>query len=1020
MDKILENSSSNNLEANLHYLESQHPELSEIAKNLAHMAMNTTPASMLESTTNPNEPQRSLTMKLHLQDTKIQDLLNQQQKQSQMSNSNSNTNMQSLVENVILNQHNVYKPENQVTGVAKSSSFEDKTTNQIPAVLRASESRAPSGSRTLCIPNIPSQKYSDSSLLIPHQLQSINEQIQNSQETNQLLQYIIQNNLSQNPNLSILSQLLQSPAISNESGNVWSSIIQPLTKQLIQQYQQQMNAHNENTTDTTNNNNNSSCSSDNNNNNNCLQQQSLSEPKSQSVWVDGSNIQHNITETCQPVPLPSVQLTNQLQSIPIICNQDVTSTEHEANVNNISDIVEHEMEKLNLHGITKYQEMNTNSSGNWSNTVLCNNNNNNNNNMNDSVNTTNMSYSGQLSNIPRLMNQERLWMRNYHRDRFVVRITSVTYRCSCRTNTPQNRHRTADIKRDYCQGKECKRNDQRTYVTFQSQLPSLLLPDNARRTARHLYHTPLTGLRLGFTCPLTSQGPPMSDFNTPKVAERLDAWEQAGNQPGFRVQVLTALQQTVRQMLELIRTKGFGAVKLDTDYVFFPPASDLQPVYTRRRPLSSSSDGSLPRVMGLERIRREVSNDSKNHSFNTKLSESLHPNQKPEQSTWSDAMSSSEGECRKTTTTTNNNNSNIPSTSSGSIPRNRPRTWHQLPGHNSLVISSQNKSDYGINENLYERENDIYITRESFDSTPISTNQFTQNNTCWCTAQPMRCPTHHSLGYSSSLSSSPIRLNPNVHSVVNQMHLSPYSTVDERYLFKGNNKNITHQLQRHLDAPYSTPVSPTQFNLGEPTNHNTIHDCKVNPAHYQASTLPSSSSSSQHVKKLEMSRTPESCTSEGFHTADNNSQHKTEMHGRSDHLSKILQEISNCLHTNPQYPIVIMPTHHMLSSIEDGKIPPGLNKATPLVFQIPHSDSVFVGLPATSGVNPRVMTASPTNAVVILPSNQINQQSTSQQQQQHQDPPTSSNLQPTILTGPKQGYLLVITPDNKYEYLPNP
>ncbi|VDQ06062.1 unnamed protein product [Trichobilharzia regenti] len=185
---------------------------------------------------------------------------------------------------------------------------------------------------------------------------------------------------------------------------------------------------------------------------------------------------------------------------------------------------------------------------------------------------------------------------------------------------------------------------------------------------------------------------------------KLDAWEQAGNQPGFRVQVLTALQQTVRQMLELIRTKGFGAVKLDTDYVFFPPASDLH-------------------------------------------------------------------------------------TSSGSIPRNRPRTWHQLPGHNSLVISSQNKSDYGINENLYERENDIYITRESFDSTPISTNQFTQNNTCWCTAQPMRCPTHHSLGYSSSLSSSPIRLNPNVHSVVNQMHLSPYSTVDERYLFKGNNKS---------------------------------------------------------------------------------------------------------------------------------------------------------------------------------------------------------------------------------------
>ncbi|VDP69492.1 unnamed protein product [Schistosoma curassoni] len=29
-------------------------------------------------------------------------------------------------------------------------------------------------------------------------------------------------------------------------------------------------------------------------------------------------------------------------------------------------------------------------------------------------------------------------------------------------------------------------------------------------------------------------------------------------------------------MLELIRTKGFSAIKLDTDYVFFPPAADLQ------------------------------------------------------------------------------------------------------------------------------------------------------------------------------------------------------------------------------------------------------------------------------------------------------------------------------------------------------------------------------------------------------------------------------------------------------------
>ncbi|CAH8493567.1 unnamed protein product [Heterobilharzia americana] len=465
-------------------------------------------------------------------------------------------------------------------------------------------------------------------------------------------------------------------------------------------------------------------------------------------------------------------------------------------------------------------------------------------------------------------------------------------------------------------------------------------------------------------------------------------------------------------MLELIRTKGFGAVKLDTDYVFFPSAPDLQPVYTRRRPLSSSSDGSLPRVMGLERIRREVSNEPKNHSFNTKLNENLDNHQKSEHSVWTDIMNNPEVESNTIATT------NTPNSSSITMPRNRPRTWHHLPGHNSLVMSSllpKDKSDYGIhNENGDETENDNFTNDNNhhFNSLSSRTSGIPVNqsmlNTCWCATKSMRLPIHHSLGYSSSLSSSPVGINPNPHIVVNQMKLSPYTTVDERYLL-GGNANVTNQLHKQMDAPYSTPVSPTPFILGEPMNRNKIHNCKMN--------VHQTLVSSQTATKLEISRTPEICASERFYTI-NNTEQKPEINGRLDHLSKILREISNCLHTNPQYPVVIMPTYNMLSSSGNEQTNDTNNKATPLVFQIPHSDSVFVGLPATSGVNPRVMTASPTNAVVILPSvstNEIMQQSTSQQ---HQDYLPSSGTQPTILTGPKQGYLLIITPDNKYEYVP--
>lgn len=236
------------------------------------------------------------------------------------------------------------------------------------------------------------------------------------------------------------------------------------------------------------------------------------------------------------------------------------------------------------------------------------------------------------------------------------------------------------------------------------------------------------------------------------------------------------------------------------------------------------------------------------------------------------------------------------------------------------------------------------------------------------------------------------------------MNYSPYPMADER-CWHNKSINTPNKLLRSLGAPYSTPVSPTRFIMGESTNQNQSND-------YEANNLQPSAST-EMVGKLERPKNP---SPEYLQSTANSEQ-------KRDYLSKILQEISNCLHTNPQYPIVIMPTPQMLNFSEHQQATDNKNsKKAPLVFQIPHSNSVFIGLPATSGVNPRVMTASPTNAVIVLPSlttdQQLTQQSTSQQQNCQYSP--LAYTQPTILTGPKQGYLLIITPDNKYEYVPQP
>ncbi|OON21382.1 hypothetical protein X801_02722, partial [Opisthorchis viverrini] len=187
-------------------------------------------------------------------------------------------------------------------------------------------------------------------------------------------------------------------------------------------------------------------------------------------------------------------------------------------------------------------------------------------------------------------------LRSHYRDRFLVRVIRITYQCSCRSNQPTEHTKAPEPKRFTCSGSDCKGNEPRTYVTFQAQLPSISSSFRATVPGNPLSHG--TGLRLGFTCSLASRGPALQDFANPKVAERLDAWEQAGNMPGFRCQVLAALHDTVGLILQKVREEGVTAIALDTDYVFYPATGELSvacpPRHERRQLLHGDQTLSTP------------------------------------------------------------------------------------------------------------------------------------------------------------------------------------------------------------------------------------------------------------------------------------------------------------------------------------------------------------------------------------------------------------------------------------------
>ncbi|VDP32386.1 unnamed protein product [Schistosoma curassoni] len=120
MNKNPDNTSKQ-METDLQLLESQHPELGEIAKSLAQIALHMK-SPVLENATNNNETQSSLStndtlyrnfMQLQLQDPKIQNLLLEKQKQSQVQNSTSNNTIKNLMETILLNSQSMRKSPSQ-------------------------------------------------------------------------------------------------------------------------------------------------------------------------------------------------------------------------------------------------------------------------------------------------------------------------------------------------------------------------------------------------------------------------------------------------------------------------------------------------------------------------------------------------------------------------------------------------------------------------------------------------------------------------------------------------------------------------------------------------------------------------------------------------------------------------------------------------------------------------------------------------------------------------------------------
>ncbi|GAA52332.1 hypothetical protein CSKR_104319 [Clonorchis sinensis] len=555
-------------------------------------------------------------------------------------------------------------------------------------------------------------------------------------------------------------------------------------------------------------------------------------------------------------------------------------------------------------------------------------------------------------------------LRAHYRDRFLVRVIRITYQCSCRSNQPTEHTKAPEPKRFTCSGSDCKGNEPRTYVTFQAQLPSISSSFRATIPGNQLSHG--TGLRLGFTCSLASRGPALQDFANPKVAERLDAWEQAGNMPGFRCQVLAALHDTVGLILQKVREEGVTAIALDTDYVFYPATGELRPAVSRRRQLSASSDSSVPRMTARSRIYAEPARIVAKHLSSMEKPTEIDTEPvtgEREQTVWSEVVS-----CVET-----------------SEYSRRPRTWHQVS--ESLQCSPR----------MGESQDRQSARVAALGPGPSYTLNIPKSWGDELGQSPLTCDSMVS-GHLSRTGSADSWTQP-VDNGLRQDGVQTSISGRPRNLVLGHERR---QLM-HGDQTLSTPVSPTRFLRHRRFANLCLERAGASQAgsmsETQMRTAPSSPlpGSRAHHKSAPDADDTKLMTSS---VTDNQSPAGERYHSSVD---TIVREIANRLQTNPQLPLVVMPT---TMNEPEGKEP----STSPLVFQLPHPNSTFVCLPANTTQLPRVVTAPKSGTLVVIPRTNTTTSETGLT--------TTTYQQPLVVTGPREGYLLIITPDNNFDYIP--
>ncbi|KAL7063073.1 hypothetical protein AAHC03_0771 [Spirometra sp. Aus1] len=181
--------------------------------------------------------------------------------------------------------------------------------------------------------------------------------------------------------------------------------------------------------------------------------------------------------------------------------------------------------------------------------------------------------------------------RTQAKDQFVVRVVKITDKSSSWDPMTKQEAQTASSRLDVTDQEDIprllKQPGTSLFVGFQAQMPAMSSEyvsrstsadqvNNERSSQNHSLRRRKVGkgVRLCFSCLLKGNGPQIEDFYKGVVSQRLEAWEKSSGRPGLLLEVLTALQKTVENILKQVRLDGLRTILPEEDYVFYPLRSD--------------------------------------------------------------------------------------------------------------------------------------------------------------------------------------------------------------------------------------------------------------------------------------------------------------------------------------------------------------------------------------------------------------------------------------------------------------